>query len=126
MTPAEFKCQRETMGLSTKWLAERWKVSEYSVQRWERSRQLPQALETDFNAIVVEFSQRVKEAAEIGGESIIVPRTDREAPVEYPAQWYRAIAQRAHEETGIRILFYGDEYEPPEESASWSDGEKSD
>ena len=35
MTPAENKALRESMGLTLKWLAERWGVTVQSVKRWE-------------------------------------------------------------------------------------------
>jgi hypothetical protein len=127
MTPAEFKASRESMGLSTKWLADRWQVSEYSVQRWERNKTLPVTLMHDFQGIEVDFRQRIEAARGAAGEetALIVPRTGREAPLDHPAQWFRMIAQRVHEETGAMILYYGDEHESAEETESWSDDAES-
>ncbi len=45
LTPAEFKCLRASLGLTTKWLADRWDVAEFSVKRWERARMLPEDAE---------------------------------------------------------------------------------
>ena len=108
MTPAEFKCLRESMGLSTKWLAERWDVAEYSVQRWERNRELPKKLQLDLLLLKSQFDATVERDGGVSGGALIVPRTDLES-VEYPAAWHRAIAQRAREMNGGRILYYDDE-----------------
>lgn len=110
MTSAEFKCLRESMGLTTKWLANRWNVSEFSVQRWERNRELPDEFEQDIHTLHQQFTNEVATAAKAKADScLIVPRTDMEAPRDMPAAWHRAVAQRAREHTGARILFYDDE-----------------
>lgn len=106
MTSAEFKCLRESLGLSTKWLSLRWDVSEYSVQRWERNRTLPEALERDMLSLKTIFDEAVTKAAD-AGTGLAVPRIDAETD-RYPAAWYRAVAQRARERSGAEITFRGD------------------
>lgn len=110
MTSAEFKCLRESMGLTTKWLADRWGVAEFSVKRWERDRMLPAGFEEDMRDLKARFDREVAQAATTPEDScIIVPRVDAEAPRGLPAAWFHAVAQRASEKSGARILFYGDE-----------------
>lgn len=110
MTSAEFKCLRESMGLSTKWLSIRWDVAESSVKRWETNRILPEDLERDMIELKRAFDAEVDDAAKAPADScVIVPRVDIEAPRNLPAAWHRAIAQRARERSGARILYYGDE-----------------
>lgn len=109
MTPAEFKSLRESMGLTTKWLAARWDVSEYSVQRWESTRTLPEELEKDITGLKESFDHEVRVNASAHADTLIVPRTNKESPRGLPAAWHRAIAQRARETTGVRILYYTDE-----------------
>ena len=113
MTSAEFKCLRESMGLTTKWLAERWKVSEFSVQRWDRNRRLPDELEADIMDLKARFDREVGRVADAGGDCVLVPRNDRlRTAVDMPAAWFHMIAQRASEIAGLRILFEDDEQEP--------------
>lgn len=113
MTSAEFKCLRESMGLTTKWLASRWDVSEFSVQRWERNRTLPVELELDISGLKERFDREVARVADAGGDCVLVPRNDRlRTAGAMPATWHRMVAQRARERTGVRILFEDDEQEP--------------
>lgn len=114
MTSAEMKCLRESMGLTTKWLSARWDVAEFSVKRWERDRYLPENLETDLRGLKRRFDAEVQHTAAVTAESgedaaVIVPRTEPESTGGMPAAWHRAIAQRARELSGARILYTDDE-----------------
>ncbi|OZG57879.1 hypothetical protein BTIS_1120 [Bifidobacterium tissieri] len=110
ITSAEMKCLRESMGLSTKWLAIHWDVAESSVKRWEHTRLLPAGLEMDLCALKKRFDAEVDRLASQSGESaLLVPRVEIESTQGMPASWHRAIAQRASEINGARILFVGDE-----------------
>lgn len=112
MTSAEFKCLRESLGLTTKWLSARWGVSEFSVQRWERNRALPAELERDIRGLKERFDREVARVAESGGDCVLVPRSDRLRPADdMPAAWHHMVAQRASERTGLRILFDDDDQE---------------
>lgn len=104
MTPAEFKCLRESMGLSTKWLSVRWDVSEFSVQRWERNRPLPDSLAQDMHMLKLAFEDDVKAMIESGVAAVVVPRVDDPA-LDHPAPWYRAVAQRAADNCGVGIVY---------------------
>lgn len=106
MTPAEFKATREALGLSSQWLADRWGVALYSVQRWERSRTLPDELSADIDGLVGRMRDEIDRAAFGGGDRVIeVPRTDAESPDEMPAAYHRAIALAVARETGARIVY---------------------
>lgn len=106
MTPAEFKATRETLGLSSQWLADRWGVALYSVQRWERSRALPEELAIDIEGLVTRMRDEVDRAAFGGGARVIeVPRMDVESPDEMPAAYHRAVAFAAARRTGARIVY---------------------
>lgn len=108
MTPAEFKCAREMMGLSTAWLAARWGVSNMSVQRWERNRALPKPLDGDVREMLDGFLGRVEEGAARCDGLIEVPRTDAECLGEYPSAYYRRIAALVALRTHGEIVFRGD------------------
>lgn len=113
MTSAEFKCLRESMGLTTKWLAARWDVNEVSVQRWERNRTLPDSLAEDMARLKMQFDGEVEHAVETGGDYFVVPRNDRFHTMDdMPAAWHHMIAERVRERTGVRILFTDDEQDP--------------
>lgn len=108
LTSAETKCLRESMGLTTKWLADRWHVAEYSVKRRETNRILPDEFETDLRGLKTRFDKAVQAAADTPADAcIIVPRTDR-GNGEYPAAWHRAIAQQAAARCHCRILYTRD------------------
>lgn len=112
MTSAEFKCLRESMGLTTKWLAARWGVAEHSVQRWERNRTLPDELAEDMARLKMQFDGEAERASELGGDYFLVPRNDRfRNEDDMPAAWHHMIAQRVSERTKIRILFDDDDQE---------------
>lgn len=109
MTPAEFKATREALGLSSQWLADRWGVALYSVQRWERSRTLPEDLSRDIDGLIRRMEVDVDRAAFGGGDRIIeVPRTDADSPDEMPASYHRAVALAASRLTGARIVYKGE------------------
>lgn len=114
MTSAEMKCLRESMGLTAKWLSARWGVAEFSVKRWERDRYLPENLETDLRGLKRRFDAEVRHTAAVTAEAgeeaaVIVPRTEPESTGGMLAAWHRAIAQRARELSGARILYTDDE-----------------
>ncbi len=110
MTPAEFKCYRESLGLSAQWLADRWGVATYSVQRWERSRSLPEELAIDLEGIERRMYVEIESGSMGGGDRVIeVPRTDEDSPDGMPAAYHRAVALAVARRTGARIVFSGGE-----------------
>lgn len=108
MTPAEFKARRESLGLSSAWLAKRWGVSLLSVQRWERNRAMPPLVERDFAAIEDEADMAVADGIRLGAATISVPRTDAESTDGYPSAYHRALALRVARETGAELVFGGE------------------
>lgn len=106
MTPAENKSLRESMGLTLQWLADRWGVTLQNVKRWENGRTLPPMLAKDMLALKRSFDDEVANLVDSEEESVTVPRHDSKTKRGgKPAAWSRAVAQRANEQTGIRIRF---------------------
>lgn len=105
MTPAEFKCMRESLGLSAKWLSERWGVALLSVQRWEKDRALPGELEEDLLSIVDKAAETVAIGVEREDGSIEVPRTDACSLDGFPAAYHRAVAWEIARHTGAEIVY---------------------
>lgn len=105
MTPAEFKCLRELMGLSTRFLSERWGVSEMSVQRWERNRTIPREFEGDVEGMVRDFLSLVRRGIDRSDGSIEAPRTDAECRGEFPSAYYRRAAALVSLRTLGEIVF---------------------
>lgn len=123
LTPAEFKCLRASLGLTTKWLADRWDVAEFSVKRWERARMLPEEFSEDMLGLRQWFLDEVAQREACVADSISVPRTDRDTDLGFPASWWQLIAWRVHEDTGQMILFYDDFTEDLEPEPDDLDGD---
>lgn len=100
--PAELKCQRERMGLTTKWVAERWDVAEYSVKRWENNRLLPAEFTEDWVAMLYDYEQQINTYSQ--RDVIIVPRVNVDS-LAYPGAFYRSAGLDANRETGAPIEF---------------------
>lgn len=127
LTPAEFKCLRASLGLTTKWLADRWDVAEFSVKRWERERMLPEEFSEDMLGLRQWFLDEVAQREACVADSISVPRTDRDTDLGFPAAWWQLIAWRVHEDTGQTILFYDDfteDLEPEPDDLEDGDGDE--
>ncbi len=105
MTPAELKTLRESMGLTIKWLAARWRTAEYSVKRWERNRRLPDTLAQDMQTLRREYRKAITEGIAANEPTIIVPRTDATTPDDKPAAWHRSVAQRIKMITGCTLVY---------------------
>ena len=108
MTPAEFKARRESLGLSTAWLAKRWGVSLLSVQRWERNRAIPAELALDFESIEDAFRDEVASGIADAAASLAIPRVNADSPDGFPAAYHRAVALCIAEATGARLVFRGE------------------
>jgi len=100
--PADLKCQRERMGLTTKWLAERWDVAEYSVKRWENNRVMPAEFTEDWLALLYDYAQQVDTYSR--RDVIIVPRVNADS-LAYPGAFYRSAGLDANRKTGAPIEF---------------------
>lgn len=116
MTPAEFRCLRESLGISTGWFATYLDIAERTILRWEYGRNplrehaiaTLQAIADDAAAVYDEFAAAL---ATDPAAPIRTYRTDddyrtAEPGSVYPASWHRAIAQRvAWATTGARIEY---------------------
>ena len=102
ISPAELKCQRERMGLTTKWLAERWDVAELSVKRWEKNRVMPAEFTEDWLALLYDYAQQVDTYSR--RDTIIVPRVNTDS-LAYPGAFYRSAGLDANRETSAPIEF---------------------
>lgn len=111
ITPAEFRCLRERLGLTENWLAERWGVAKQSVIRWERYRELPTAIADDLMKIKQNFDSSVENLAKKykAGDTLSIPATrdndDVASMARYPQRMVRAIAWAVHEKTGCKIAY---------------------
>ncbi len=113
MTPAELKVVRESLGVTTKWLAEQANVTEVSVKRWETDYRVP-----DDVAVLVEGleSEQASQAAryiaackDVPEPTILTYRVDKDLPDDYPypASFHRAVvALVAKEVLGLGIEYH--------------------
>jgi len=116
LTPAEAKSIRERMGLSTRWLAQRWERDERLVQRWERMRVLPAPLATDLTNLRAHFAAQVQALADDPAvDPIMVPRVDPDSADGFPAAWHRAVGLAAADLTGRRLRFTEPDPAPQQE-----------
>lgn len=117
MSGAEFRCLRERLGLTTRWVADRLDVAERSVHRWESDdypvpagvaeEMLALSEETDdvLNAVV---DQHLDEAEPI----VYTYRTDADfraaqPQADWPASWHRALCARVADDVpGMRIAYW--------------------
>lgn len=125
LTPAEFHCLRQQLGVTTKWLANRWNVTERSVQRWENSRCLPFEFTKDLLALRARQLDLIRtqcEEAMRAQSGVMVPRKNI-MPAEFPAEWWQIIAWHVHEQTGATILYADDTTEDLEPEPDDLDGD---
>ena len=108
MTSAEFKCLREYMGFTTKWLSLKWGVSEFSIQRWGRNRTPPPDLVHWLRDMLDQFDQWILDRLEWGDDPIEIPRTDADISGVMPAAVYRHMAMVASSMSGARIVYMED------------------
>lgn len=133
MTPAEFRCTRELLGLPVDWLADHLGVSVRSVARWEAgTHPIPDGVAAEVLMLSDEASGLVSQAADrfepesriatyrtdadIGGH-VVDPSASGGRPashmlsgdgrwIVYPASWHRAICARiADQVPGVRIEY---------------------
>lgn len=123
LTPAELKCQREYLGLSTAWMAEKLVIGERRIQRMESGQEpivepvikLIDQAQADaldlFNKLMPAYRRKVKAA---DGAPAILPtyRTDThgfDSGLEYPARWHRHVAARIADGAPGAIIMYADQ-----------------
>lgn len=110
MTPAEFRCAREYLGLSCQWVAEKLRVNTRTVSGWEEGRNQPPDYAVEFLTGALEVAAQtvgtltVKWAAQKGQRPLPVPRGEASPHgQEFPAQYYRRIASRVSERSGVTV-----------------------
>jgi len=106
MTPAEFLCAREFLGLSTNWIAVKLKVTVPTVHTWQSTKVPPYA--ADFMAEMLAAAQQA-----VGRLTLEWPQRGEKLPVPpgsngddtFPPRYYRAIAARVQERTSIGLTY---------------------
>lgn len=111
-TAAEFRCLRESLGISSHWLAAHLEVAERTVLRWEFGRNPLRDYATDaLAAIAADADALTDELAAPGVTVVYTYRTDedyhaREPGARYPASWHRAAAWRAARRLGAQLDYH--------------------
>jgi hypothetical protein len=110
MTPAEFRCAREFLGLSKSWVATQYgNVSKVFVEQWEvEGTKVPDDAAELMDALLAAASQTVgtltiKWSQQNGDKAIPVPNGEVMPDGEMPARYYRHIASRVAERTQLGI-----------------------
>lgn len=117
MTPAEFRCLYEYLGVTRPWVAQSLNVDEAEILRWEASADpVPASAAIDLNGLARVASELVHKLAtdlQWGG-TITTYRTDAQFRaadpfgLNYPASWHRAIAARVADRTIDVKIRYSD------------------
>ena len=110
MTAAEFRCLRESLGLTRVQAADLLRVAERTVRRWELGEvAVPDGVTAEMWRIVTHTGNVRDEA--LTDPVVVVFRSDedlwsaRPSMRGWPASWHRVIAARVAVETGARIVF---------------------
>ncbi|WP_396902648.1 hypothetical protein [Mycolicibacterium sp.] len=120
VTPAELRCLREFLGLPPVWLADRLKVRERTLHRWEAAvAPIPDGVATEVENLANDAAdiveQLVQQYEASGGGELVTYRTDEdyravgELGLVYPASWHRAIAARVAEQVpDVTLVYFGE------------------
>lgn len=106
MTPAEFRCLREYLGLTTQWLAVRLGVTSRAVLRYESPGETVPAKAASLLEDLA--AQATIEVLNHKSGSITVPAEMSWHYGDYPPTWYRMIAARIAQ-SGQAEITYGEE-----------------
>lgn len=115
LSPAEFRCVREWLGLTPLWMADHLGVAESAVHRWEAgvsslpvgaASELLRLAETTHDAL----DDMIDSVKDLHNPTIVTYRTDtsyREhfPEQDWPASWHRALCARLAAETPVRIEY---------------------
>lgn len=117
MTPAEFRCKREYLGLSMAWIARALNASERSVRRWEQVghgdvptraaeliNQLYAGAAKSVSVLTVAQMKRRDRMGE-AWKSVAIPVPLNDPAGEFPGSWFRMIAVRVAERTGQPLSY---------------------
>lgn len=105
MTPAEFRCAREYLGLTNQWIATRLMVNPRAVLRWEVEG-VPEHAATFMEDLLDKAAstvERIVHNKELVG--LAVPRQMAWHQGEYPPTWHRAIAARVRQQRPVTIEY---------------------
>ena len=107
MTNAEFKAQREALGLTSRDVAELFGVRQATVTSWEAGiRPIPNRRAVELRGLSAKFYRQADVLAHGDGDVIHVPRNDGEkTDGSMPARWQRQAALVAARESGKRIEY---------------------
>lgn len=95
MSPAEFRCIREYLGLTTQWVATRLWVNPRAVLRWEsEGEKVPENAAALMRDMLTESAIAVDDLI-AAGNHLVVPNEMTWTHGDYPPTWHRAIAFRA-------------------------------
>lgn len=107
MTPAEFRCAREFLGLEIKWIAAALGVTVRQVNRWERGvTPIPTRASDWLHAALADARSCVD--CLVAENAPLVTYADAEVTVgdeDYPASWHRMVCARVADATGLPIAF---------------------
>lgn len=117
MSAAEFRVVRESLGLTTRWVAEFLEVAERTVHRWEGGQSpIPDGVRRTMRYVEGNTADAVAAKTETcrvnPTRPLLTYRTDAEYWAEhptrsYPASWHRALAARvAREIPGLAIDYW--------------------
>lgn len=116
MSAAEFRCLREWLGLTTRWLADKLDVAERTVHRWEADvSPIPAGVADALLALSEQtygiLNTAIDEMLDLPDPAIATYRTDEEFAAAqpeagWPASWHRALCARVADEVpGLRITY---------------------
>lgn len=113
MSPAEFRCTREFLGLTGSWVARRLGVDERTERRWEHSRAI--AVPENYAVLLSELAAAASRTVSLltvqwvqqkGNAPLPVPNGDLpESLSEFPPTWHRMIASRVAERIGVGMTY---------------------
>lgn len=109
LSNAEFRCLREFLGLPVQWIAYELRVNEHTVRDWETNNRPVPGYASDFLSELGRDAKHIVEKLIIKLDikvNIPVPRGHRQNREDrFPPSYYRSIASRVRESTGIRMEY---------------------
>jgi DNA-binding XRE family transcriptional regulator len=109
MTPAEFRCAREYLGLAPEWLARHLGMSARAINQWEQpTGPNPSVAASKFLAHMLDQAELLvgKLTVQAEGNTLPVP-FNAQSRNGFPPSYWRAIGSRVAERTRA-TLYYGD------------------
>ena len=110
MTPAEFRCAREHLGLPAQWLAAHLGVNTRTIWQWERPTSTPPVYASKAMQLLLDGAEHIVGILTVktqGDAPLPVPVGNAQSPSKFPDSYWRAIASRVSERTSATLV-YGD------------------